>query len=179
MDFPDLETDRLYLIQLSEPHVEDFFDILSRDDVTKYYGTDPLNSRDEALEIIHMFQEAYDKQIGIMWSIMLKESNKFIGSGGLSNIFLKGKRADIGFDLHPDYWGSGYAMEACREILNYSFGNLELYRIGAQVYPNNHGSRKLLKRLGFSEEGLLRSYFYQRNQFHDALTLSLLKDDWA
>lgn len=48
MDFPDLETDRLYLIQLSEPHVDGFFDILSRDNVTKYYGTDPLNSRDEA-----------------------------------------------------------------------------------------------------------------------------------
>lgn len=68
--------------------------------------------------------------------------------------------------------------EAVREILRYSFEDLEIYRIGAITYPQNEPSIQLLKRLGFTEEGLLRGYLYQNNQSHNALVFSLLRTEW-
>ena len=44
--------------------------------------------------------------------IVLKETNTLIGTIGLNNLQLWSKRSEIGYDLHPRYWGNGYASEA-------------------------------------------------------------------
>lgn len=40
MGFPELETNRLNLVQVREEHTESFFEIMSKDEVIKYYGMD-------------------------------------------------------------------------------------------------------------------------------------------
>jgi ribosomal-protein-alanine N-acetyltransferase len=72
----------------------------------------------------------------------------------------------------------GYTSEAIKEILRYSFEELDLNRIGAVVYPENIPSLKLLETIGFQVEGLLRGYMYQNSQSHDTYILSLLKQEW-
>ena len=61
---------------------------------------------------------------GIRWEIVLKETNVLIGTIGLNNLQLWSKRSEIGYDLHPRYWGNGYASEAAREIIDYGFKDL-------------------------------------------------------
>ena len=48
---------------------------------------------------------------------MLKETNVLIGTIGLNNLQLWSKRSEIGYDLHPRYWGNGYASEALEKLL--------------------------------------------------------------
>ncbi|MDN7242411.1 GNAT family protein [Planococcus sp. N028] len=178
MEFPTLETERIDLVQIGQQHVAPFFDIMSRDEVTKYYGMDSLMSPEEAVRIIGSFQTTFELNRGIRWGIVLKENGRFAGTIGLNNLNIHGKKAEVGYELHPDYWGKGLIREANEAVMEYAFTELDLFRIGAVTFPDNTASSSLLKKLGFMEEGRLRGYLYQRHQSHDALVFSLLKPEW-
>ena len=179
MGFPELETNRLNLVQVKEEHTKSFFEIMSKDEVTKYYGMDSLKSLEEASKVVESFQSTYENKRGIRWGIVLKDTGDFVGTLGLNNLSTWSKKAEIGFELHPSHWNKGIASEAVKEVLRYSFENLELFRIGAVTYPQNDPSIHLLNRLGFTKEGLLRGYLYQNNQSHDSLIFSLLSTEWT
>jgi ribosomal-protein-alanine N-acetyltransferase len=178
MKFPVLETDRLELVQIGPQDAKLYFDIMSRDEVTKYYGMDSLSHLDEAVRIIDSFQTGFELGRSIRWGIVLKENGRFIGTIGLNNLNLRGKKAEVGYELHPDQWGIGLAQEANKAVLEYAFTELDLFRIGAVTFPENEVSGGLLKKLGFMEKGRLRGYLYQRHQSYDALVFSLLKTEW-
>ncbi|WP_026574929.1 GNAT family N-acetyltransferase [Bacillus sp. UNC438CL73TsuS30] len=178
MTFPILGTKRLRLIEIGHQHVNSLYEILSLDEVMKYYGTDRFTFPAEASRLIDMFQRNFIEKRGIRWGIVLKANQKFIGTIGLNGLQLKNKRAEIGYEIHPHYWRNGYTSEAINEVLRFSFEKLDLYRIGAVVYPENVASVNLLKKIGFIKEGLLRGYIKQNNQSHDTYVLSLLKPEW-
>lgn len=178
MAFPIFETERLELVHITQRYQDAFFDIMSRDEVTKYYGSESLVDPDEAARIIDSFQFAYESGRGMRWGIIWKENRQFIGTVGLNNLNSQAKKTEIGYELHPDFWGKGITKEAVSEILRYCFEEQELYRVGAVTFPENEPSSGLLKGLGFIEEGRLRGYLYQHGKSHDALIFSLLKPEW-
>ncbi|QDP39901.1 GNAT family N-acetyltransferase [Radiobacillus deserti] len=178
MSFPLKDTNRLKLVQITHNHVDDYFAIMSQPIVTKYYGMDTLNEREQAVKIVESFQTNYDNKHGIRWGLIEKETSQFIGTIGLNNLSIRSKRAEIGYELHPDFWRKGFATEAIHSILNYAFYELGLYRIGAVTFPDNLASNQLLEKLGFRQEGLLRGYIFQDEQSHDANVYSILASEW-
>ncbi|WP_066320755.1 GNAT family N-acetyltransferase [Bacillus sp. FJAT-29814] len=178
MTFPVLETKRVKLIEITQHHVDSLFEIFSSEEVTRFYGSERFTLPAEAVKLIDMFQKNYLDKRGIRWGIKLKENQKIIGTLGLNGLQLKNKRAEIGYELHPNYWRNGYVSEALQEVLSFSFEKLDLYRIGAVVFPENEPSLKLLEKFGFAKEGLLRGYIQQDGEVHDTYTLSLLKPEW-
>ncbi len=108
----------------------------------------------------------------------IKRDRCFCWHSGLNNLSSWSEKAEIGFELHPSYWRKGFMTEAVKEVLRYSFEDLEIFRMGAITYPENESSIQLLKRLGFMKEGLLRAYLYQNKQSHDALIFSFLGTEW-
>lgn len=178
MKFPTLETERLQLVEITQKYTQSLFEIFSLDAVTKYYGSETFTRIEEANKLIEMFQKNYYEKRAYRWGIILKENNQLIGTIGLNGLQLKNKKAEIGYELHPSYWRKGYATEAIKEVLRYSFGELELNRIGAVVYIENKASFNLLTGIGFSKEGELRDYFFQNNKYHTTHILSLLKSEW-
>ncbi|MEH7107021.1 GNAT family N-acetyltransferase [Bacillus sp. JJ1764] len=178
MKFPILETERLKLIELTHHHVDCVFEIFSMEEVIKFYGTDRFTIPAEAASLIELFRKNFVEKRGIRWGIKLKESQRIIGTLGLNGLQLKNKRAEIGYELHPAYWRKGYTSEAITSVLKYSFDQLDLFRIGAVVLPENEPSLTLLRKLGFNNEGLLRSYIFQNGEPQDTYILSLLKTEW-
>jgi len=178
MVFPELETNRLKLVQVSPVHAKSYYNIMSRDDVTKYYGMDSLKTIEEAEHVISSMQNTFDTKRGIRWAILLKDDDTFIGTLGLNNLSFSGKKAEIGYELHPTYWNKGITTEAVKEVLRYSFNEIKLFRMGAVTYPQNEASIHLLEQLGFKKEGELRGYLYQNQQNHDAFIFSLLRREW-
>lgn len=179
MQFPALETERLLLVKVEQQHLDRYYEIMSQDKVMKYYGMEPLQSAEEASQLIHSFGLLFEAGRGIRWGIILQETDEFIGTIGLNNLYLAGKKAEVGYELHPAYWRRGIMKEALQAVLRYSFDELDLFRIGAVTFPENPPSFKLLKKIGFTEEGRLRGYLRQRNEQHDALVFSILKDEWS
>lgn len=178
MTFPVLETKRLKLIEITQHHVDSLFEVFSSEEVTRFYGSERFTLPAEAVKLIDMFQKNYLERRGIRWGIKLKENQKIIGTLGLNGLQLKNKRAEIGYELHPGFWRNGYVSEALEEVLRFSYEKLDLFRIGAVVFPENEPSLKLLEKFGFTKEGLLRGYIQQNGEIHDTYLLSLLKPEW-
>ncbi len=178
MDFPVLETSRLYLSEITDEDASDIFEYLSNDRVTKSLGKQSLTKIEDAYEIINKIKVNYTEQRSIRWGIIHKENEKLIGTMGYDGIQIKNKRADIGYDINLNYWRQGFATEAIDEIIKFGFDKLGLNRIGAVVYPDNIASLNLLNKIGFSKEGLLREYIIQNNRERDTIVLSLLKKEY-
>ncbi|MFS1514612.1 GNAT family protein [Chengkuizengella sp. SCS-71B] len=178
MNFPQLETKRLNLVKIETEHIQSYYEIMSKNEVTKYYGMNSLKNIEEATKIVDLFENTFNKSRGIRWGIVLKDLNRFIGTLGLNNLDIRTKKAEIGYELHPSFWGKGITAEAITEVLEYSFQALDLFRIGAITFPDNAASNKLLEKLGFTKEGRLRGYLYH-NKPHDALIYSMLKQEWG
>ena len=178
MTFPELDTTRLQLIEVTPEHGPALFHILSNADVTRFYGMDPLREQEDALQIIESFKQTFDSRQGIRWGMVIRDSGTFIGTIGLNHLSLYSKKAEIGFELDPAHWRRGYAAEAIEAVLTYAYETLGLYRMGAVTFLENRASIQLLTRIGFEEEGMLRGYLFQGGTSHDGRIFSLLKPDY-
>ncbi|OEH94172.1 GNAT family N-acetyltransferase [Bacillus solimangrovi] len=173
--FPTLNTKRLLLREIVNDDVQDVYNVFANENVTRFYGQEPLTSLDQAKQFIEFFAQSYNDKRGIRWGIELKEEEKLIGTIGFNALSLKHKRAEIGYELHPDYWRRGYATEAASEVMSYGFNKLYLNRIGAIVFLENTTSSNLLTKLGFEKEGVLRNYMCQNDRSYDVNMFSILK----
>lgn len=174
--FPQLETERLLLREIKDQDAQALYNCFSNDQVTRYYGQDSLTSIDQALQLVDLFAKNHAEQRGLRWGIELNGTPGLIGTIGFNVWSPRHKRAEIGYELHPEFWGQGYASEAASAIIAYGFHELDLSRIGAVVFIENRSSQKLLTKLGFEAEGILRRYIYQDGVPHDTQVYSLLRE---
>ncbi len=73
------------------------------------------------------------------------------------------RHAIIGYELKREHWGQGYIPEALHAMIKYGFAELQLNRLEAFVIPGNERSFKVLSKLGFVEEGILREYGFWKD----------------
>jgi ribosomal-protein-alanine N-acetyltransferase len=84
---------------------------------------------------------------------------------------------------HLGYWidraaaGRGMASLAVALVCDHAFGPVGLHRLQADIRPENGPSQRLVQRLGFTQEGLLRRYLDIDGDWRDHLTFSLLAED--
>lgn len=175
--FPTLETERLLLREINNKDVEGIFSSLSNDEVTRFYGQDSLRDIKEAEKIVDLFAKNYIEKRGIRWAIERKSDKGIIGTIGFHAWLSRHNRAEIGYEMHPEHWRKGYILEALHKIISYGFEELDLTRIGAVVFLENEASNKLLTKIGFQKEGILRDYMYQNGEPYDTYIYSLIKDD--
>ena len=173
--FPVLETERLKLREIKKEDAAGIFACFSNDNVTRYYGQETLQNIEGAEKFVDFFSKNFNEKRGIRWGIELKGEKEIIGTIGFNAWFPKHKRAEIGYEIHPDHWRKGYTSEAVSKVLSYGFDVMDLTRIGAVVFLENEASNKLLTKIGFQKEGVLRDYMYQNGIAHDTYIYSLMK----
>ena len=151
-----LETDRLELQLVNMSHRDEIYALYSSDSVCKYYDIEPFKKIEESIKHIDRWLSQYEKGNQIRY--VFSKSKKVIGTCGLYLINHTHKRACLGYDLMPDYWGNGYASEAVEAMIGSTQREYNLRRIQAEVMPENSTSVRLLERIGFQCEGLLKQY---------------------
>jgi [ribosomal protein S5]-alanine N-acetyltransferase len=174
--FPTLETERLILRELVKEDAADLFSYFSKQEVMRYYGQEAFSSMGQVETIIRHFSDSYQNNRGIRWGIQRKGSKHVIGTLGLNNLVMSHKRAEIGYEIHPDYWRNGYTSEAVERVVSYALEELGLNRVGALIYMENDASNNLIKKLGFQHEGILKSYFVQNGKAYDTNVYAIMKD---
>jgi [ribosomal protein S5]-alanine N-acetyltransferase len=173
--FPTLETERLILREIISEDAPEVFGIFSDPKVMLYYDIEALTEPKQAFEVINRFTEWRQKEQGIRWGIALKGSGRILGTCGL--IWKRHNRSAIlGYDLSWDFWGRGIMTEALKPVLTYAFDH-EVNRVEAMTHTENVTSQRVLTRLGFQAEGILRDYFYFKGKFFDLKCFSLLRTD--
>ena len=173
--FPTLQTDRLTLRQLTMEDIEFIFQHFHDPRVTQYLMDEPpVADYAQAQAIIDFYLEPEGKTHN-RWGIVRKGDQRLIGTCGYHKWVKAHCRAEIGYDLAPDCWGQGYMTEALRAAIQHGFEHMGLNRIDALVYTHNDRSIRLLQRLGFRHEGLLRDYFCLDGVFYDHDLFALLR----
>ena len=82
------------------------------------------------------------------WAIEERETGRFVGRVGLQFHRLWPADVELGWGVHPDLWGRGYATEAAREALRHAFGPLGFDRVVSIVHPENASSIRVAEKLG-------------------------------
>lgn len=100
-----------------------------------------------------------------------------IGTGSLNVRERPPRCAEIGYMLHPDHWGKGLATEAAGLLLTLGFDTLGLHRIEAVTRPDNTASRRILEKLGMTQEGVRRQDVQIRGQWRDSILFAILETD--
>jgi [ribosomal protein S5]-alanine N-acetyltransferase len=177
-DFPTIDAQRIRLRSIEESDLEQLFAVFSDPQVMRYWSTAPLRNLDEALELLKEIQASNRQGTILKWGVALKPSDRLIGTITLFHMDQSNGRAEIGYAQARAYWGNGYINEALQALLKYSFEELKLRRLEADVDPRNIPSIKTLERLGFQKEGFLRERWDVNGEIQDALFYGLLKRHW-
>jgi [ribosomal protein S5]-alanine N-acetyltransferase len=111
-------------------------------------------------------------------AIVLVATGDVIGAGSLVIHSQLHRHGEIGYFLHPDYWGQGYATEVGRCLLGFGFRTLGLHRIIGTCDPRNIASGRVLERIGMHLEGRLREVMFLRDGWRDSLLYSVLEHEW-
>ena len=178
--FPVLETERFLLRSATPDDVPDIFRIMSDLRVTRYFGALPMATPAEAQQRVQAIQTAFQEQTGVRWAIAAHASGQLVGTGGFWRLINSHFRAEIGYELAPEWWGQGVMTEALGAMLDFGFTRMGLHSVEAQIHPANSGSRRVLEKQGFVQEGYFRENFYDpvEARFTDTAVFSLLSVAW-
>ena len=181
-EFPQLETDRLILRELTRDDADVIFPHFANKEVVRYVDANPAASIKDVTDIINWGINLTNNKTGTLWGIFRKEDGYFLGQVNFiarpdNNFTGTVHRAEIGYDLTPHYWGNGYMSEAIRGVIEFIFSSTKINRIEATVHTENNRSLNVLTRLGFQREGILREYVQWEGEYWDMAFFSMLKKD--
>ena len=153
------------------------FNMRSHEAVSKYMDTAIPTEVEDSKKRIKGYHEAFQEKKGITWAIIEKNTNKQIGDFGIWRIDTKNSRGEIGYILHPNFWGKGFMTEAFNTLIRFGFKELNLHSYEANVNINNDNSKALLLKFGFKQEAYFRENFYYDGKFLDSEIYCLIKSD--
>ena len=147
---PTLETEYLILRPFKDDDVDDYFGVLDSPEVRRWLHIPESLDRSDAWQQMAWFVGQWELRGTGHWALEEKKSGQFVGRAGLH----RPERHDwpgveVGWLLHPDYWGRGYATEAGAAAVRYGFEDLQVDKLFSCILPENHRSQAVAKRLGF------------------------------
>lgn len=155
------ETSRLVLVPTTNEDFVFFKLMFTNKKIMEYSRLSHIQTEEQLLADFKRIYTLKEKKYMFMWKIVLKETGQAIGRINLASIVRSSSRLDIGYVLLPEYWGVGIMSEAIIEIISYLFRVINIHKITARTNNSNNRSKRLLYRLGFELEGVLKeSTFY-------------------
>jgi [ribosomal protein S5]-alanine N-acetyltransferase len=179
-NFLRLETKRLILRQITPSDAHSLWQVFGDEAVAEYYDLDAFTEVAQAERLIARMNDRYSRGEAQRWGITLKSDRDIvIGTCGFTHFERRSFRGEIGYDLMRVHWGQGIMPEAVGAVARHGFENLDLNRIDALVIPGNDASARVLEKVGFQREGVLREYGFWKNRFWDLQMFALLKREWS
>ena len=175
--FPVLRGRRVRLRGPGAADADDLFALFSDPRVMRYWSRAPMRDRGEAEGLVGEILEAFARRELINW-LVVDADDRAIGTCTLFRFDPRHRRAEVGYALRPDHWGRGLASEAVTLAIDWALRTLDLHRIEADIDPRNDASRRVLERLGFRSEGVLRERFFVDGSATDSELLGVLASEW-
>ena len=175
-----LESERLLLRPFAANDLRSLFAIHSRPDVARWLYWEP-RTEDEvraALErkVASATLAADGDSLG--FAVVLKATSAVIGDASLFLVSAEHRQGEIGFLLHPDHHGHGYATETGRLLLELAFGEFRLHRVVGRLEPRSTASARVLERLGMRQEAHFVENELVKGEWQSELVYALLEREW-
>ena len=105
---------------------------------------------------------------------------QLIGCVGLCHWSPRDRTAEVSFYIgHAGARRQGHAERALRLLHAYGFDELGLTRIWAEAYEFNVPGIRLLRKLGYVDEGRQRQHVFRQGRQWDSVMLGLLREEWT
>jgi Acetyltransferases, including N-acetylases of ribosomal proteins len=152
-----LETERLILREIVQTDADFILDLLNQPSFIRYIGDRNVRTADDARYFIKdRCRKSYRLHGFGVYTVELKETCEAAGiCGFIKRDFLPD--ADIGFAFLPQFEKKGYAFESASAVLEYGKKFLNFKRVLAITTLDNENSGRLLAKLGFRFERLIKS----------------------
>lgn len=175
LPFPNLESERLVLRQITPDDVNEIFALRSNPETMKYIPRPLVTTIDQAMEHIKMIQDKIVSSEGINWAITEKGNPKMIGIIGHYRIRWDHFRSEIGYMQLPEYHGKGIITEAIQLMVRFGFDDMKMHSLEAIIDPANLASAKVLEKNSFVKEAHIKENEFYEGKFLDTVIYSLLK----
>lgn len=177
--FPTLETERLILRKITQKDAEDIHAYASNEEVTTYVTWENHKTLDDTRAFINYALMQYENKQVAPWGIEYKENGKLIGTIDFVSWQVEDHVAEIGYVLAPEYWGKGIMTEAANEVIAFGFNKMDVVRIQAKCFVENHGSARVMEKIGMSLEGIMRKGMFIKGKHQDLSIYSILQEEFS
>lgn len=152
MDSIICETQRLLLRKFKDQDLEAVLEIRGDPEVMHFSVRGP-ETASEAQKFIDSSKRRYRQDGVAQWAVVLKQTGHVIGECGICVQTIEGqKEYEIGYRIHRDYWGQGYASEAAIACREHGLKTLKLPRLISIIEKENLASVAVAKKVGMSLE---------------------------
>jgi RimJ/RimL family protein N-acetyltransferase len=169
---------RLVLRLVEHGDLHDLLEIHASEEVARYLPFGAWAGMADAKAWYQRTLARHGEGSAIQFVMHHREEDRVVGTVLLFHFEEESRRAEIGYVLGRKHWGQGFAQEGLSSLLEFAFGELGLRRLEAEIDPRNTASGKVLRRLGFTQEGLLRQRWSLKGEISDSSLYGLLRHEW-
>ena len=148
---PTLETERLHLRRWREQDIDAFAALNADPDVMEHFPD--VLTREETGQMLRRIDRQFEEFGFGLWAVDIKWAKEVIGFCGLAVPTFQTHftpAVEIGWRFAKSQWGSGYATEAARAVLDFAFEETDLDQVLSWTIPTNQRSQRVMQRLGMS-----------------------------
>jgi len=158
------ESERLHFRKIVPEDFYSWLPFYENPNSTKYWKGLPKNPEEACKEQFDKIFERYEKGMGGMNALILKENNRLVGICGLLVQEVDGiQELEIGYSVLPEYWRNGYAFEAAQKCKDYAFEQNFDSSLISIIHVNNIPSQKVALKNGMQ---LDKTTTYKGNPVH-------------
>jgi ribosomal-protein-serine acetyltransferase len=115
---------------------------------------------------------------GVSLALGIWHQDQLVGCLDFHEISAEHHRALVGYWLDRDQQGHGLMTRSVKTLMTYGFATLGFNRIEIRCAPDNHKSRAIPEKLGFTQEGILRQMEKVGEKYLDDVVYGMLKTEW-
>lgn len=164
-----LQTARMRLEPCCEAHFEGLHAMNRLPEVMRFIGGGGPETPEGTRAMIERVQARWADWGYSWWSFLAQDTGQVLGAGAIQHLrpeagpvtdfdALRSQPLEIGWRLHPDFWGKGLASEAAQAMAAFAFDTLAAQELLAVRHPDNTDSQRVMERLGMRYRGLERWY---------------------
>ncbi|WP_410649341.1 GNAT family N-acetyltransferase [Amycolatopsis sp. cmx-4-54] len=172
---PELTGENVVLTQLDQTYFETAWKALQEPETTRLTGTH-TRFTPEQIRTWLAGRRGLDDRAD--YAILREVDRAHVGDLALTDIDKDNRSASFRIALNgPEFYGNGYGTEATKLVLGYAFDIVGLHRVSLEVFDYNPRARRAYEKAGFVREGLQREALWWDGEWHDVVTMAILKTD--
>ena len=177
-NLPTLDTERLTIRKLAESDANDIFEYAKNPNVAEFTTWNAHKNIGDSKQFIEFVINEYNIGNPQTWGIVLKETNKLIGTIGFLAWNESINRVDFAYALSQNYWNKGLVSEAVKKVIGFGFEELKFNKITAHCVAENVTSEKVMQKIGMKYEGLFKQHEIKNGKLLNIKCYAIMLSEW-
>lgn len=150
MDYFEIKTERLVLKPLGKNYLNSTIRYAMDYENTKYMCYLPDETVEEAEEFLTNVENEWKKEKPQFLEFAVTYDDEHIGA---VSVYFENDAGELGWIIHKDHWGNGFAYEAAKALIDYAKSEIKVNHFLAHCDTENIASYKVMEKLGMSRTG--------------------------